>query len=342
MSADQRIMLDLAGTALEPDDRRRLLHASTAALILFARNFESQQQVVELIAEIRSLRQELLVAVDHEGGRVQRFKGPGFTALPPMARLGEIWHESPAGPGVALGAAHAVGYVMSRELRACDVDFSFAPVLDLDFGQSAVIGTRAFAASAAVVARLARALIAGMAQGGMANCGKHFPGHGFAEADSHIAVPVDGRCLEEIRKADMEPYAELQNALLAIMPAHVIYSQIDPRPAGFSQIWLQQILRSEMGFEGAIFSDDLAMEGAHVAGDVVARGHAALSAGCDMVLICNRPDEADVLLEHLHFAPDERSFARIRRMAGAHPPGLRDPAADPVYSRCRAAIEQLV
>jgi beta-N-acetylhexosaminidase len=334
-------MLDLVGTTLKDEDRRRMLHPSTGALILFARNFESRQQVIELLAEIRALRADLLVAVDHEGGRVQRFKGSGFTSLPPMARLGLLWRDGPSGPGRALNLAHAIGYVMGRELRTCGLDFSFAPVLDLDFGHSAVIGNRAFDADPDLVAGLSRALIAGMAQAGMSNCGKHFPGHGFAQADSHVEVPVDNRALEVIRASDMQPYAQLQNALLSVMPAHVIYPQVDTRPAGFSDIWLRHILRSELGFEGAIFSDDLAMAGAHVVGDVVARAIAALSAGCDMVLICNRPEDADDLLDRLEFAPDETSFARLKRMAGTSPPGLGSVDQDAVYRRCLAAVEQL-
>ena len=339
MNAPGRIMLDVVGTTLNDDDRRRLLHPSTGAVILFARNYTSHAQVTALCASIRLLRADLLIAVDHEGGRVQRFKGPGFTTLPAMASIGAIWSEGADDAPRAARLAHAAGYVMARELRACGIDFSFAPVLDLDHGQSAVIGTRAFHATRQVVHDLSRALMQGMQQGGMANCGKHFPGHGYASADSHVAVPVDDRALEVILADDAKPYQWLGNALKAVMPAHVIYPAIDALPAGFSPVWLQQVLRSQLGFCGAILSDDLAMQGAHVVGDVVARGQAALNAGCDMVLICNSPDDADLLLDKLSYPLDQLSVARIGALKGFEPPGLS--ASDAVLDECRALISQL-
>jgi beta-N-acetylhexosaminidase len=334
-------MLDVAGLALDDTDRRRLLHPSTGAVILFARNFSSREQVCALTAEIRALRPDLLIAVDHEGGRVQRFKGAGFTTLPAMATLGQQWHQAAADGPMAMRTSHAIGYVMARELRSCNLDFSFAPVLDLHYGHSAVIGSRAFDADPRRVHDLARALIQGMQQGGMANCGKHFPGHGFASADSHVAVPVDERSLEEILAADVKPYQWLGNALKAVMPAHCIYPKVDPLPAGFSPFWLNQILRSQLCFEGAILSDDLAMEGAHVVGDVIARGEAALRAGCDMVLICNRPEDADRLLDGLHFAADTKSNQRLLALTGTRIFAPDDLADDAVYQNCVRLIDAL-
>lgn len=339
MTARSRIMLDVAGTTLNQEDRRRLLHPSTGAVILFARNFTSHAQVLALCCSIRELRADLLIAVDHEGGRVQRFKGPGFTTLPAMASIGALCSQGADDAPRAARLAHAAGYVMARELRGCGIDFSFAPVLDLDHGQSAVIGTRAFHATRQVVHHLSRALIQGMQQGGMANCGKHFPGHGYASADSHVAVPLDDRPLQVILADDAKPYQWLGNALKAVMPAHVIYPAVDPLPAGFSSVWLQQVLRSQLGFCGAILSDDLAMQGAHVVGDVVARGQAALAAGCDMVLICNRPDDADLLLEGLSFPDDPLSMARIGALKGFEPPGTSQ--LDAVLDECRALIKTL-
>jgi beta-N-acetylhexosaminidase len=332
-------MLDVAGTSLDADDRRRLLHPSTGAVILFARNFTCHDQVLQLCAAIAELRPELLIAVDHEGGRVQRFKGPGFTTLPAMARIGAVWSRGSDDRRYAARLSHAAGYIMARELRGCGIDFSFAPVLDIDHGHSAVIGTRAFHAEREVVHDLARALIQGMQQGGMANCGKHFPGHGYASADSHVAVPLDERPLEAILADDAKPYQWLGNALKAVMPAHVIYPSIDPLPAGFSAIWLQQVLRSQLGFRGAILSDDLAMQGAHVVGDVVARGAAALQAGCDMVLICNSPDDADQLLDKLDWPDDQTSAARVAALKGFEPPGEQQ--SDAVLEECRALISSL-
>lgn len=339
MTALNRIMLDVAGTTLNQDDRRRLLHPSTGAVILFARNFTSHAQVRSLCSSIRELRGDLLIAVDHEGGRVQRFTGPGFTTLPAMASIGALWSQDASDAPRAARLAHAAGYVMARELRGCGIDFSFAPVLDLDHGHSAVIGTRAFHAKRQAVHDLSRALIQGMQQGGMANCGKHFPGHGYASADSHVAVPLDDRPLEVILGDDAKPYQWLGNALKAVMPAHVIYSAVDPLPAGFSSVWLQQVLRAQFGFCGAILSDDLAMQGAHVVGDVVARGNAALAAGCDMVLICNTPDDADLLLERLSFADDAHSMARLKALKGFEPPGTA--LLDPVLLECRALLNTL-
>ncbi len=291
------VMLDVASTRLDDDDRRRLLHPHCGGVILFTRNFASTEQLRQLIDEIRSLRSpELLIAVDHEGGRVQRFRA-GFTRLPAMSQLGQAWNQH---PDQALALSRAIGQVLASELVNIGVDFSFAPVVDLDFGRSQVIGDRAFHALPAVVGELAAALVAGMRDAGMIAVAKHFPGHGFAEADSHVAIPVDARSLAEIEQADLLPYSRLiAHGLAAVMPAHVIYPAVDQRPAGFSPVWLKTILRQRLGFDGVIFSDDLSMEGASVAGDVVERALAAIGAGCDIVLVCNQPAAADRLLSAL-------------------------------------------
>lgn len=313
------LMLDVEGLTLNEADRRRLTHPLVGGVILFARNYENPEQLAELAREIHSLRTApLLVAVDHEGGRVQRFRN-GFTPLPPMRALGHLWDEHPQ---LAKRLARDAGYVLGAELRAVGVDFSFAPVLDLDYGVSGVIGDRAFHRHPQAVTELAHALVLGLQEAGMNAVGKHFPGHGHVAADSHLDVPVDERDLADLEFADLIPFRQLIDLGLAgIMPAHVIYPKVDDRPAGFSRRWLRDILRGAYGFEGAVFSDDLAMEGARVAGDVTARARAALAAGCDMALLCNRPDLADELLARLAWEPQAVALIRLARMHGRpHPP----------------------
>ena len=290
------VVVDVQGLHLTDAERRRLRHPLVGGVILFARNYQSPGQLRALTDEIHACRTPpLLVAVDHEGGRVQRFR-EGFSAIPAMRTLGERWDQDVL---AACREATDIGRKMGEELRAVGVDFTFAPVLDLDWGRSSVIGTRAFHSDPRVVAMLARCLTHGLLLAGMANCGKHFPGHGFADADSHVAMPVDERSLDEILADDAAPYAWLGAALTAVMPAHVIYPQVDRKPAGFSKRWLQTILRRRLGFDGLIFSDDLTMEAATVAGGITARATAALKAGCDIILVCNRPDLADELLASL-------------------------------------------
>ncbi|HPW29599.1 MAG TPA: beta-N-acetylhexosaminidase [Rhodoferax sp.] len=291
------LIIDIAGTRLTQVDRQRLKHPLVGGLILFARNWQDRAQLTALCRDIKKVRADLLICVDHEGGRVQRFKTDGFTHLPPMRALGEMWMAAPsakkhAGPLDATNAATACGYVLGAELRACGVDLSFTPVLDLDYGESSVIGDRSFGRDPRVVSLLAKSLMHGLLQSGMANCGKHFPGHGFVKADSHIAIPVDKRSLKAILADDAAPYRWLNTVTRSVMPAHVIYPKVDARPAGFSSTWLNGILRGQLGFGGAIFSDDLSMAGARVIdGQPVSFTQAAvvaLGAGCDMVLLCNQ------------------------------------------------------
>jgi beta-N-acetylhexosaminidase len=314
------IVLDVTADELTIEDAERIAHPLTGGVILFGRNFQSKAQLTELTKSIKKVRDDVLIAIDHEGGRVQRAKTDGFTHLPAMQRLGNIWSGKQLPTGrytpsetalMAMKAATAVGYVLASELRACGVDFSFTPVLDLDYGNSQVIGDRAFHQESSIVTMLARSLNHGLLMAGMKNCGKHFPGHGFASADSHTEIPTDDRSLEQILGKDAKPYFDLGLALDSVMPAHVIYPAVDQMPAGFSKIWLQDILRRKLGFNGVIFSDDLSMEGASVAGNVVQGAQAALSAGCDAVLICNRPDLADQLLSELKI--NEKLFAVSRQ-----------------------------
>lgn len=302
------LVIDVAGTALNDDDRRRLSHPLVGGMILFGRNWQDRAQLRALCAEIRSLRPDLLICVDHEGGRVQRFRTDGFTHLPPMRALGELWLSDPLG---ATNAATACGLVLAAELRACGVDFSFTPVLDLDYSddegsgrsRSSVIGDRSFARDPRVAALLAKSLIHGLRLAGMRSCGKHFPGHGFVQADSHTDIPVDRRSLKGILADDAAPYRWLSTALDAVMPAHVIYPKVDQRPAGFSSRWLQDILRVKLKFNGAVFSDDLSMAGARQLDgrelSYTEAALAALQAGCDMALLCNQSLNGGEALDEL-------------------------------------------
>jgi beta-N-acetylhexosaminidase len=310
------VMLDVLGKTLTEEDVKRLSHPLVGGVILFARNYESPVQLASLTASIHALRTTpLLIAVDHEGGRVQRFRD-GFTRIPPMRELGKVWDQHPKR---ARHLAQQAGFVLASELRSCGVDFSFTPVLDVDYGICKAIGDRAFHSEPQAIAELAHCLLSGLKQGGMPTVGKHFPGHGFVCADSHVEIPVDERSYTDIELCDLIPFRQMIGyGLTAVMPAHVIYPKVDPRPAGFSKIWLKDILRGALGFEGCIFSDDLSMEGATVAGGIVQRAEAALHAGCDMVLVCNRPDSADELLAGLKWEMTAQSKARLAQMHG-HP-----------------------
>lgn len=318
ISALGPVMVDIAGKTLTDIERKRLLHPLVGGVILFSRNFESVEQITALCREIHSLREpHLLIAVDHEGGRVQRFR-EGFTRIPPMRELGWIYDQAPA---KARTLAEQIGWVLGAELRACGVDFSFTPVLDLDHDRCGVIGNRAFHRQPHAVADLAQHLHKGLSRAGMASVGKHFPGHGWVEGDSHHVVPVDDRALPTLLDDDIAPYPRMAAiGMQAIMPAHVIYPQVDSKPAGYSEVWLKQILRKQLGFDGVIFSDDLCMEGASVAGNrIYDRAITALKAGCDMVLVCNRPDLADELLAELEWDTSPVSLIRFARMHGKSP-----------------------
>jgi beta-N-acetylhexosaminidase len=297
MSQVAPLVIDVAGLELTAVDRRRLSHPLVGGVILFGRNWQDRRQLVHLCSAIKAVRSDLLIMVDHEGGRVQRFRTDGFTHLPPMRALGRLWMDGAAGNPQdaamrALEAAVACGFVLGSELRSCGVDLAFTPVLDLDYGRSQAIGDRSIAAEPAVVSLLARSLMQGLLQSGMANCGKHFPGHGHAQGDSHGVVPVDPRGLKEILAADAAPYRWNRSVLCSVMPAHVVYPSVDARPAGFSKRWIEDILRRDIGFDGAVFSDDLGMEAARwIDGqsiDFTTAALAALQAGCDLVLLCNQ------------------------------------------------------
>lgn len=328
-------VIDVLGPVLADEDRERLRHPAAGALILFSRNYQSPEQLLALTDEIVRLREPALpICVDHEGGRVQRFR-EGFTAIPPMRELGKLWDRDRE---AARQAARGAAYVSGAELGALGVDFSFAPVLDLDYGTSGVIGDRALHFDPIAVSALAAALVRGFADAGMAAVGKHFPGHGFAAADSHVAVPVDERPLSAIMKKDVVPYrAAIEAGLAAVMPAHVIYSQCDPEPAGYSRFWLWEVLRGKLGFQGLIFSDDLSMEGAGTAGGPPERARAALEAGCDMVLLCNNPEGQDRLLESL----GDRPMAHPDRLDRMRRKGGRDLRKSVAYREAQAALQTL-
>jgi beta-N-acetylhexosaminidase len=329
------VVVDVLGTVLTDEDRERIRHPAAGAVILFARNYENPEQLAALTADIERQREPALpVCVDHEGGRVQRFR-EGFTLIPPMRALGKQWDRD---RDAAKEAATSIGYIIAAELGAHGVDFSFAPVLDLDYGGSSVIGDRALHFDPTAVGALGACLVRGLAQGGVAAVAKHFPGHGYAEADSHVAVPRDERSFKEIARKDIAPYKPVIEAgLAAVMPAHVIYPNVDSQPAGYSAHWLQEVLRKQLGFQGIIFSDDLSMEGAAVAGGPPERARAAIAAGCDMVLLCNDPKGLDALLESLKDVPlaDPERLERMRRKGG------RDLRKSVAYREAQEALSQL-
>jgi len=307
------VILDVLGYELNAQEKEVLAHPLVAGVILFTRNFYDIKQLKALVAQIRLYaKKEILIAVDHEGGRVQRFR-EGFTGLP---SAGALLQHSPLEEAKAL--AYASGWIMASELLACDIDFSFAPVLDIN-GISDVIGNRAFACEPEQVIALAGAYIGAMQAVGMATTGKHFPGHGSVKADSHVALPIDNRTPEEIFNVDIVPFKSLiaQNALTAVMPSHVVYAQCDAQPAGFSDYWLQKVLRQQLGFSGVIISDDLSMHGASFVGDHVTRAHSALNAGCDLILACNNSDAAIAILDGLSISKnqDHRAVMKMRHQS---------------------------
>jgi len=299
-------MLDVAGLTLAADEKDKINHPNTGAVILFSRNYQNPEQVTELINSIRAARNgKLLIAVDQEGGRVQRFQ-QGFTRLPPAASYAQ-----------APELAEPAGWLMAAELLAVGVDFSFAPVLDIDCGVSDIIGNRSFSTDPELATRLSSLFRKGMNAAGMAATGKHFPGHGAVALDSHLTLPVDERDLDSIRAKDLLPFKQLiEEGLEGIMPAHVVYPKIDPNPAGFSPFWIGQILRKELNFSGTVFSDDLSMEGAASVGDFPERARLAQLAGCDMILVCNNPAAAEQVLESLPISQDPIREQRLSRMQG--------------------------
>jgi beta-N-acetylhexosaminidase len=331
------LVTDIEGYELTAEDRELLQHPAVGGVILFARNYGSLEQVAALVADIHRLRDpHLLVAVDQEGGRVQRFKD-GFTRLPPLACLGRIYDTDSTR---AKYLSRTTGWLMAVELRAVGIDLSFAPVLDLDFGVSTIIGDRALHQRPEIVAELARAYQSGMHAAGMAATGKHFPGHGAVTADSHVALPVDDRRFEDIEQWDMVPFRRMvHSGVAAIMMAHVVYSQVDTLPAGFSPRWVRDILRNNLDFKGLIFSDDLSMEGAACAGDHVARAQAALEAGCDMVLVCNNRAAAGSVAESLATYENPVAHTRMLRLHGRHPLDISGLHADPRWEQAVAAVK---
>jgi beta-N-acetylhexosaminidase len=332
------VMLDLEGTSLTQEERQLLRHPAVGGVILFARNYSSQEQLSALCSEIHAERNpHLLIAVDHEGGRVQRFR-EGFTHLPPAAWYGEAFAQSQSR---GLKLAELGGWLMSSELRTCGVDFSFAPVLDLGHPISKVIGDRAFSTDPEIVYRLAHAWMSGSHKAGMAVVGKHFPGHGGVEGDSHTELPVDERRFEDIEIEDLRPFEQMiQSGMEAVMPAHVIYSRIDRDLAGFSRFWLQNVLRERLGFQGIIFSDDLNMAAADAAGSYAKRAETALSAGCDMVLVCNNRPAALEVVDRLKEYDDPATHVRLVRMHGRKTRSLQELHQDPLWHEAVAKLAQ--
>jgi beta-N-acetylhexosaminidase len=325
----------MVGTALGEEDLARIRHPAAGAVILFSRNYENSEQLTALCEDIRRQREpELPICVDHEGGRVQRFK-EGFTLIPPMRHLGKIWDRDRE-KGKEL--ATSIGYVIASELGAHGLDFSFTPVLDLDYGGSSVIGDRALHFDPTAVGALGACLVKGLAQGGVSAVAKHFPGHGYAVADSHVAAPSDDRPFKEILRKDVLPYrAVIEAGVAAIMPAHVVYPQVDAEPAGYSKRWLQEILRTQLKFDGLVFSDDLSMEGAAVAGGPPERAKAALAAGCDMVLLCNNPKGLDELLASL----ENSSLQKPERLDRMRKQGGRDLRKSVAYREAQETLQKL-
>ena len=327
------VVVDVVGTTLREEDLARIRHPAAGAVILFSRNFQSSEQLVALCEDIKRQREpELPICVDHEGGRVQRFR-EGFTLIPPMRHLGKMWDRDRE-KGRML--ATSIGYVIASELGAHGVDFSFTPVLDLDYGGSSVIGDRALHFDPTAVGALGASLVQGLAQGGVAAVAKHFPGHGYAEADSHVAAPKDDRAFKDILKKDILPYRSVIEAgVAAVMPAHVVYPQVDAEPAGYSKHWLQEVLRGMLKFDGLVFSDDLSMEGAAVAGGPPERARAALAAGCDMVLLCNNPKGLDELLTSLA----DFSLQKPERLDRMRKQGGRDLRKSVAYRDAQEALQ---
>jgi len=307
-------MLDVEGLTLTPADRDLLREPAVGGVVLFTRNYQSPAQLADLVADIRAVRSPpLLIATDHEGGRVQRFRD-GFSALPPMRRIGRQYDSD---PDAALSLARTTGWVAASELRAMDIDLAFTPCVDLDWGVSEIIGDRAFHRSPNVVAELASAYCRGLREAGMAAVAKHFPGHGAVVPDSHLQLPVDRRSFGDLLD-DMRPYEKLigNRQLAGVMFAHIIYEEMDPMPAGFSRYWIQSQLRGQLGYDGAVFSDDLSMKATKRYGSMPARAKLALDAGCDMVIVCNDRAAASATVAALRDYSNPLSLVRLARLHG--------------------------
>ncbi|MGY6213841.1 beta-N-acetylhexosaminidase [Methylolobus aquaticus] len=329
-------MIDLAGMTLDATEVRRLRHPATGGVILFSRNYENLAQLRSLIAAIRDARPGVLIAVDHEGGRVQRFRTE-FTRLPAAAA-----YRTTGSDPTAAQAAESAGWLMASELRAADVDFSFAPVLDVECGISQVIGDRAFSNQPGEAAALAAAFFRGMQRAGMAAVGKHFPGHGGVSADSHLALPIDHRAWGEIDERDLIPFrALIEIGIQGIMPAHVLFPACDASPAGFSRFWIEEVLRHRLGFTGAVFSDDLSMVGAQVAGTLCERARAALDAGCDMVLVCNVSEAVEPVLDALADDDPPERQRRLEAMRGRFPVVRTELAESTEWREATTALRRL-
>lgn len=308
MSKQGPVVLDIDGIELDDIDREVLSHPQVGGLILFSRNYQEPQQLRDLIRNVREVREDLLVCVDQEGGRVQRFR-EGFTRLPCLQKLGQLYLDR---PDKALNDARELGWLMAAEIVSFDIDLSFAPVLDIDESSSVIIGDRSFSADPNIAINLSTSYIDGMRQAGMSATGKHFPGHGGVVEDSHLELPVDSRTMSELRDKDMRVFSELCPHLGAIMPAHIVFPDVDEHPVGFSKVWLKDVLKAELNFNGVIFSDDLAMEGAAVVGDFFSRAELAIQAGCDSVLVCNRRQEAELVLEFVESRQDLHIDSRLK------------------------------
>ncbi|MDW3094910.1 MAG: beta-N-acetylhexosaminidase [Gammaproteobacteria bacterium] len=326
------LMIDLQGTEISPQERQWLSHSAVGGVILFTRNYQDKEQLTSLVSDLHSIKKpKLLIAVDQEGGRVQRFR-EGFTAFPPMRCLGEVYDKDPKG-GLLL--SESLACKLATELREIGIDFTFAPILDLDTGESLVIGDRAFHHDIDAVSALASKFMLGLRKGGMESVGKHFPGHGTVIADSHFECPVDYRYENDLQLADMVPFQRLvDHGIAGIMSAHVVYEHVDKNPASFSKYWLTRVLRDRLKFEGVIFSDDLSMKGAHVIGDIQVRLQAALDAGSDMVLICNSPGDIPPALDHLDNYNNPSSQLRLARFHGKTP--------EPLTNAQQASLDEFI
>lgn len=312
------LMIDVEGLALQDEEVKRIMHPMVGGLILFTRNYKDTVQLKTLTDTIRKIRgHDFLIAVDHEGGRVQRFR-EGFTTIPAMRKLGEVWDKDPKR---ANHLAFLIGQIIATELRVFDIDFSFTPVLDIDYNESTVIRDRAFHNDIEAIKVLASSILEGLKEGGMRGVGKHFPGHGYIKADSHLSVSEDERTFDEIASKDMSIFISLiKHGLNAVMPSHVLYSAVDKHPAGFSSFWLKDQLREKFHFKGAIFSDDMSMKGAILGGEMKDRILKALEAGCDMVLLCNSPQLVDEVLLHLDWKMSSENISRLLSMKGTKEP----------------------